>query len=82
MPASYLHEHYETVVATLACRIEELQETVRWKNERIENLERLNADYRRRLGESEPAKRPSDMLFKATDILADIGEDPFEEADK
>lgn len=73
-----LQECAGTVISTLARRVEELEDAIRWKDQRIETLEKLNREYRRRLGEPEQEKRPCDMLFKYTDLLREEDElDPF-----
>lgn len=49
MPENRLHECCETVIAAMAHRIECLEDELRWKQGRIEDLEKLNTAQRIKL---------------------------------
>lgn len=46
MPENRLQGCYETVIASLAHRIEYLEDELRWKQKRVEDLEKQNAAQR------------------------------------
>lgn len=41
-----LNECYDTVIAAMAYRIEQLEDELRWKKQRVDELEKLNAALR------------------------------------
>lgn len=49
MPENRLHECCDTVIAAMAHRIEYLEDELRWKQRRVEELEKLNAAQRIKL---------------------------------
>lgn len=61
-----LHNCCETVIAALAARIEQLEDELRWKQQRLENLEKQNAALK------EGLNRQAEVF---TACIAD--EDPF-----
>lgn len=50
-----LSECWETVIASLAHRIEYLEDELRWKSQRVDNLEKLNASLLKKVKRLEAA---------------------------
>lgn len=58
---SNLHDCYETVIAAMAAHIEQLQNELRWKSQRVETLEKLNTAMRVKLARLESENPEKDI---------------------
>lgn len=74
-----IDQHWETVVSVLAARIEQLEDDLRWKRQRIEHLQSYNDILKAKLGETPTAAM---LVNPLTNFDSD--KDPFDggEADE
>lgn len=71
-----IDQHWETVVATLAQRIEQLEDDLRWKRQRLEQQQSHIDLLKAKLGETPTAAMPVNPL---SDFDSD--KDPFKDGD-
>ena len=69
-------QHWETVVSVLATRIEQLEDDLRWKRQRIQQLQSQNDLLKAKLGETPTAAM---LVNPLTNFDSD--KDPFEDGD-
>lgn len=58
MTNTRLHECCETVIAAMAAHIEQLQDELRWKEQRVDVLEKQNTALRVKVARLEAAAEP------------------------